>query len=79
MQTKEQETQAVKQALKFGGLRWEYVRHGTGTAGWWLHIKLVPHPTMPADIMQHQALALIQANTSRRPFDRPYHDDINFF
>ena len=37
-----QEVTNVKHALREAGIRFKSVKHGTGTARGWLHIRLVP-------------------------------------
>lgn len=42
--TRSEETVAVKKALKEADIPCVYVRHGRGTARWWLKINLGPDP-----------------------------------
>jgi len=62
--TRNQEGPAVKKALAAAGYRVKSVTHGTGTARYWLHIKLAD-PTWTWEI-DRAIIAIAQRVTGRR-------------
>lgn len=57
-----EETKAVKAALRRAHIPFLRVRHGTGTAWGWLHIKVPGETPYP---LQRKAVKVIQAVTGR--------------